>query len=100
MAGADIIPFFFRGCQSLKSKISQSGGQKPVPQAQHGSAGAEPTTVCIDTAKWMPHATFAQGHTFWSGGVPCPLGRHRWLVRAVAPVTGEIGGENTGFQEL
>jgi hypothetical protein len=29
-----------------------------------------------------------------------PLGTYRWLVWAVAPVTGEVGGENTAFQEL
>jgi len=29
-----------------------------------------------------------------------PLGSFRWLVWAVLPVTGEIGGENTAFQEL
>ena len=29
-----------------------------------------------------------------------PLGSYRWLVWAVSPVTGEIGGENTAFQEL
>jgi alpha-L-fucosidase len=29
-----------------------------------------------------------------------PLGRFRWLVWAVFPVNGEIGGENTAFQEL
>ncbi len=29
-----------------------------------------------------------------------PLGSYRWLVWAVFPVTGEIGGENTAFQEL
>jgi hypothetical protein len=29
-----------------------------------------------------------------------PLGSYRWLIWAVSPVTGEIGGENTAFQEL
>ncbi|MCY2954238.1 MAG: hypothetical protein NTU53_20065 [Planctomycetota bacterium] len=29
-----------------------------------------------------------------------PLGSYRWLVWAVSPVTGEVGGENTAFQEL
>ena len=29
-----------------------------------------------------------------------PLGSYRWLVWAVSPVNGEIGGENTAFQEL
>jgi len=29
-----------------------------------------------------------------------PLGCYRWLVWTVAPVNGEVGGENTAFQEL
>jgi membrane-associated protease RseP (regulator of RpoE activity) len=29
-----------------------------------------------------------------------PLGSYRWLVWAVAPVTGEVGGENSAFQEF
>ncbi|MEI6809057.1 MAG: alpha-L-fucosidase, partial [bacterium] len=28
------------------------------------------------------------------------LGSYRWLILAVAPVNGEVGGENTAFQEL
>jgi len=28
------------------------------------------------------------------------LGTYRWLVWAVSPVTGEIGGENSAYQEL
>jgi len=29
-----------------------------------------------------------------------PLGTYRWLVWTVSPVTGEIGGENSAYQEL
>ena len=29
-----------------------------------------------------------------------PLGAYRWLVWAVSPITGEIGGENSAYQEL
>ena len=29
-----------------------------------------------------------------------PLGSYRWLVWAVSPITGEIGGENSAYQEL
>jgi hypothetical protein len=44
-----MIPFFFRGGQSLESELSQSGGQTPWPQAQRGSAGSpRSTTNCID----------------------------------------------------
>jgi hypothetical protein len=28
------------------------------------------------------------------------LGRYRWLVWAVSPVHGEIGGQNTAFAEF
>jgi len=29
-----------------------------------------------------------------------PLGSYRWLVWAVSPTNGEIGGQNTAFGEL
>ncbi len=29
-----------------------------------------------------------------------PLGSYRWLVWALSPITGEIGGENSAYQEL
>jgi hypothetical protein len=29
-----------------------------------------------------------------------PLGSFRWLVWALSPITGEIGGENSAYQEL
>ena len=29
-----------------------------------------------------------------------PVGSYRWLVWAVSPITGEIGGENSAYQEL
>jgi hypothetical protein len=53
--------------------------------------------VDLDTGKPAP-TDFVATRIGRSGGQP--LGSYRWLVWAVSPVTGEIGGENTAFQEL
>jgi len=53
--------------------------------------------IAVDTRPVVP-AEFEATSIRRSDGKP--LGGYRWLVWAVAPVTGEVGGENTAFQEL
>ena len=53
--------------------------------------------MAVDTREVEPKG-FEATSIRRSGGKP--LGSFRWLVWTVSPITGEIGGENTAFQEL
>ena len=53
--------------------------------------------MAVDTRAIEPQA-FEATSIRRSGGKP--LASFRWLVWAVLPITGEIGGENSAFQEL
>lgn len=53
--------------------------------------------LAVDTRKVEPKQFVATGIRHSNGH---SLGNHRWLVWKVFPVTGQVGGENTAFQEL
>jgi len=112
-----------RGEWRLQARSRRRQGHRPgthllvQPEQEPGPAAVRPVrqpggTDPAGTSRTARlHADHRGGHRCGAAGADFlassirqgdgrPLGSYRWLVWAVAPATGNAGGENTAFQEL
>jgi len=95
---AQVNTFSFTGRNRAKQNYILYGSNGVAdPGWNIADAAVFTPIMAVDTRELEPKAFEATGIRR-SGGKP--LGSFRWLVWKVSPITGEIGGENTAFQEL
>jgi len=94
---AQVNTFSALGKRSWQSFVLYGSSAAADPGWNVADARVFTPIIAVDTRDGLPTDFVATSIRHSDGK---PLGSYRWLVWAVSPVTGEIGGENTAFQEL
>jgi alpha-L-fucosidase len=95
---AQVNTFSFTGRNRAKQNYILYGSNTAADPGWNVADAAVFTPIMAVDTRMVEPKQFEATSIRRSGGKP--LGSFRWLVWAMSPITGEIGGENTAFQEL